>query len=105
MPTAEVTELRKLVGKLAFLLAFVYLLVLGGGLVTLASGTQVSVITWPLILLPGAAFAPAVINAVRLHRTPEPAQMKNLWRSCALYTVIGLMLLIATAIILNQVQP
>ncbi|WP_345631335.1 hypothetical protein [Rugosimonospora acidiphila] len=103
-PSAETMEMRRLVGKFALLLAFVYILVLVGGVVTLAGRTSVPVITWPLILIPGAAFVPAAIDAVRLHRTTDSYRTTALWRRCALYTAIGLVLLIADAIALNQVN-
>lgn len=102
--TESAIEMRRLVGKFALLFAFIYVLVLFGGVVTLTQHTSVPVITWPLILLPGAAFVPAVIDAVRLHRTSDPDQLSSLWRRCALYSVIGMVLLVATAIILNQVN-
>lgn len=103
-PSAEAMEMRRLVGKLAILLAFVYILVLVGGVVTLAGHTSVPVITWPMILIPAAAFVPAVIDAVQLHRTTDPGRTRALWRRCALYTIIGLALLIADALILSQVN-
>lgn len=96
--------MRRLVGKLALLIAFVYLLVLVGGIITLAQHTSVSVITWPLLAIPAAAFGPAVVDAVQLHRTSDPDRMKKLWRRCGLYALIGLVLLIADAVLLNQVN-
>ena len=104
MPSAETTQMRRLVGKVAFLLAFVYLLVLFGAVVTLAQDQSVRAITWPLLIVPAAAFAPAVYYAIQLHRAADPERMKSWWRQCALYTAIGLILLIADAVILNQVN-
>lgn len=103
-PTAETTEMRRLVGKVALLIAFVYVLVLFGGVITLVQDTSVNVITWPLLIVPAAAFVPSVVDAVQLHRTSDPDRMKTLWRRCGLYALIGLVLLIATAVILNQVN-
>jgi hypothetical protein len=103
-PSAETMQMRRLVGKVALLLAFVYLLVLFGGLVTLAQGQSGPAITWPLLIVPAAAFVPAVIFAIQLHRTSDPDRTRALWRQCALYTVIGLALLIADAVILSQVN-
>jgi hypothetical protein len=102
--TEPAIAMRRLVGKFALLLAFVYILVLFGGVVGLVQDTSVPAITWPLILLPAPAFVVAVRDAVRLHRSTEPERMKALWRRCALFTVIGLVLLIAGAVILNQVN-
>jgi hypothetical protein len=102
--TAETTEMRRLVGKVALLIAFVYVLVLFGGVITLVQATSVNVITWPLLILPAAAFVPSVIDAVHLHRTSDPDRMKTLWRRCGLYALIGLGLLIVAAVILNQVN-
>lgn len=104
MATAETTEMRRLVGKFALLFAFIYVLVLFGGVVALSQDTSVPVITWPLLLLPAPGFVVGVMDAIKLHRTSDPERMKVLWRRCALYTAIGMVLLIADAIILNQVN-
>ena len=104
MPTAETTEMRRLVGKVALLLAFVYVLVLFGGVVALTQNTSVPPITWLLIVLPAPAFVIAVLDAIKLHRISDPEQMKSRWRRCALSSVIGLVLLIAAAVVLNQVN-
>ena len=103
-PTAEVTEMRRLVGKVALLIAFAYLLVLFGEVITLVQKTATPAVTWPLLILPAVAFVPSVTYAVQLHRTSDPDRMKILWPRCGLYALIGLALLIAAAAILNQVD-
>lgn len=60
--------MRRLVGKFAFLLAGIYLLVLFGVAVSSAAH-RTFVIAWVLLLLPAAAFVVAVIDGFRLHRT------------------------------------
>ena len=102
--TESAIEIRRLVGKFALLFAFIYVLVLVGGIVALVQHVSVPIITWPLVLLPGAAFVPAVVDAIRLHRTLDPERLRDLWRRCAMYTVIGMVLLVATAIILSKVN-
>jgi len=103
-PTAETTEMRRLVGKVALLIAFIYLLVLLGGVIALVQDVSVPAITWPLLILPAAAFIPSVGYAVQLHRISDPGRMKILWRRCGLCALTGIAMLIATAIILNQVN-
>jgi len=67
--TRPAAEMRLLVGKFALLLAFVYVLVLMSGLFRAVRGPELPVLGWVLFLLPGVAFVPAVMEAVRLHRT------------------------------------
>jgi hypothetical protein len=98
------TEMRRLVGKFALLFAFGYVLVLLGGVIALVRGSSLPLISWALILLPAAAFVPSVVDAVRLHQTSDPDRLKELWRRCALYSVIGIVLLVATAIILDRMN-
>jgi hypothetical protein len=98
------TEMRRLVGKFALLFAFVYVLVLLGGVIALVRGSSLPLISWALILLPAAAFVPSVVDAVRLHQTTDPDRMKQLWRRCALYSLIGIVLLATTAIILERMN-
>jgi hypothetical protein len=98
------TEMRRLVGKFALLFAFVYVLVLLGSVIALVRGTSLPLISWALILLPAAAFVPSVMDAVRLHQTSDPDRMKALWRRCALYSLIGIVLLAVAAIILNRMN-
>jgi hypothetical protein len=96
--------MQRLVGKFALLFAFVYVLVLLGGVVALVRGTSLPVLSWALMLVPAAAFVPSVVDAVRLHQTSDPGRMRELWRRCALYSVIGVVLLAATAVILNRMN-
>jgi hypothetical protein len=98
------TEMQRLVGKFALLFAFVYVLVLLGGVIALVRGSSLPLISWALILLPAAAFVPSVVDAVRLHQTTDPDRMKQLWRRCALYSLIGIVLLATTAIILERMN-
>ena len=98
------TELRRLVGKFALLFAFIYVLVLMAGAFRAVRGPELPDIGWILFLLPGAAFVPAVKDAVRLHRTSDPERMTALWRRCALYSVIGMALVIAAAVSISKMD-
>jgi len=94
--TQPATEMRRLVGKFALLFAFIYVLVLMAGVFRAVRGPELPALGWVLFLLPGAAFVPAVMDAVRLHRTSDPERMTALWRRCALYSVIGVVLVVST---------
>jgi hypothetical protein len=100
--TQSATEMRRLVGKFALLLAFVYLLVVMAGVFRAVRGPDLPAIGFALFLLPAAAFVPAVMDAVRLHRTSDPERMITLWRRCALYTVIGVMLIVASVVAVSK---
>jgi hypothetical protein len=104
MPSSETMEMRRLVGKFALLFAFVYVLVLAGGVITLVQHVSAPWITWPLIIIPAAAFVPAVVDAIRLHRTSDDDQTKALWRRCGLLTLVGMALVAVAAIVLNGVN-
>jgi hypothetical protein len=97
-----VRELRLVVAKLALLLAFVYLLVLITAVVGIVTGNRLPVLGYAFLLLPGAAFVVAARDAVRLHRVADPERGQVLWRNCALYGGIGLVLLIAAGVIIDQ---
>jgi hypothetical protein len=96
------SELRRLVGKFALLFAFICVLVLMAEAFRALRGPELPTIGWVLFLLPGAAFVPAVKDAVRLHRTSDPERMTALWRRCALYSVIGMVLVIATVVSIRK---
>ncbi|MBB4744366.1 hypothetical protein BJY16_007825 [Actinoplanes octamycinicus] len=86
-----------MVGKVAFLLAFVYLMLLISGAARLARGIGTNPITWGLLLVPAAAFVLAAAEGVKLHRTSDPERLSALWRRCAIYSVIAFVLLVAMA--------
>jgi predicted outer membrane lipoprotein len=98
------TEMRRLVGKFAFLFSGVYLLVLFGVAVS-SVAHRTFVFAWVLLLLPAAAFLVAVIDGFRLHRTDDVAAMKSLWPRCLLYLVIGVVLLIAAVLMVERMTP
>jgi hypothetical protein len=102
-PSAEVMEMRRLVGKFAMLFAFIYFLVLLGGVITVARHSSLPIVWWPLLAAPGCAFVPAVVDAVRLHRSSDPDRTKELWRRCGILTLMGVALLVADAVTVNQV--
>jgi hypothetical protein len=99
------TELRRVVGKLVLFLAGCYTLLLVAGVAVLAQGrTDIPLINLVSALFPGLAFAPAAYYGVKLHTTTDPAKTKALWPKCALYGAIGLALLVATVVVLDQVN-
>ncbi|GAA2848168.1 hypothetical protein Acy02nite_02280 [Actinoplanes cyaneus] len=103
-PQEATIGMQRLVGKIAVLLTFIYLMILISGAARLARGIETNPVTWGLFLLPAVAFVPAVVDGVKLHRTLDPERLKPLWRHCALYTLIGLVLLIATAYSIIEVN-
>jgi hypothetical protein len=56
------------------------------------------------VLVPRFAFAPAAYYGVKLHTTSDPDLMRALWPKCAVSGVAGLVLLIVTAVALDQVN-
>ncbi|AGZ40116.1 hypothetical protein [Actinoplanes friuliensis] len=94
-------ELRRVVGKFALLLAFVYVLALVAGVVGLVKGTA-PVLGFVILLLPAAAFAVSVRDAVRLHQTSDTERMKSLWPRSALYAGIGSGLLIVAIAVIGK---
>ncbi|GIE89969.1 hypothetical protein [Actinoplanes regularis] len=106
MEAAEEAKLtlQRLVGKVALLLTFIYILFLLGGVMTLARGRDVSPFTWPLFVLPATAFVPAVLFAVKLHQTSDPVKLKDLWKRCAVYAITGFALLLAMAFSLIELN-
>jgi hypothetical protein len=94
--------MRRLIGKLAWLAAIVYVLLAVGGIVALMRDIPAAPLAYALLLMPGLAFGPAAVDAVQLHRTADPAQTDQLWRRCALYTGIGFFALVSDARLINQ---
>ncbi|GAA4602400.1 hypothetical protein BJY16_004235 [Actinoplanes octamycinicus] len=96
--------LRRVVGKFALLFAFVYLLALFAGVVTLLQGDEVPVTTWILLIPAGVAFVPAVIDAVNLHRTQDPDRLSKLWKRCGVLAVTGMVLLVVASLVTGGIN-
>jgi peptidoglycan/LPS O-acetylase OafA/YrhL len=97
-------EMRRLAGKVALLLAGIYVLVLFVVMVGVSKGTRLPVLEWVLLPLPAFAFGPAVVDAVRLHRTADPARMKPLWRRSLALAVLGSVVLVAEAMLIERMS-
>ncbi len=95
-------EMRRLAGKFALLFAGVYALGVFGTVVAAITGPGIPLWGWLLLPLPALAFVPSVKDAVRLHRTTDPAQMTVLWRRCLLLAVLGLTTFVAVALIIGN---
>ncbi|MFU8850723.1 hypothetical protein ACNAW0_07025 [Micromonospora sp. SL1-18] len=94
-------EMRRLAGKVAVLLAGVYLLVVFGVAVAAATGDGVPWWGWLLLPLPAFSFIPSVTAAARLHRTTDPDRARMLWRRSFILAGVGLGLVIVVALVLN----
>jgi phosphoglycerol transferase MdoB-like AlkP superfamily enzyme len=90
-------------GKFAIFLVGIYALVLFGLVVSAVTGNPIPLAGWPAALVPGAAFGYAFIDAVKLHRTTDPATATKLWRRSLLLAVIGTVLLVGATIIINRI--
>jgi hypothetical protein len=99
-----VLEMRRLAGKFALFLAGVYALVMYVTIVSVSHGNPLPVLEWVLLPLPALAFVPSVVDAVRLHRTKEPAKMKVLWRRSLALAVLGTVVLFAEAILFGRMH-
>jgi hypothetical protein len=96
--------LQRLVGKVALLLAFIYVLMVAAGFVRLSQGDEVPAANWLLLVPPGLAFVPAVLDAVNLHRTTAPERLRKLWRRCGILTLSGLVLLVLAAFVADGIN-
>lgn len=103
--SGERLELRRLTGKFALLVTFIYLLVLLAAAYGLQHDDSLPTFAYALILAPAAAFVLATIDAIALHRTREPDRTKALHRRCAVHTLIALALLGSTAVSISHLQP
>jgi hypothetical protein len=97
-------EMQRTIGKLAFFLAGVYLLVVFGLVISTATGNPIPVVGWPIALVPAAAFVYSFIDAVKLHRTADEAATTQLWRRSILYAVIGSALTVAAVVVINRIE-
>ncbi len=99
------TNLRRTGGKLVLVLVGCWVLLLVVGTITAAGGnSDIPLINWASIIVPGFALVPAGYYGLKLLRTSNPDEIKVLWPKCALYGVIGLALGIATIVSLNMIQ-
>jgi hypothetical protein len=103
--SGERLELRRLTGKFALLVTFIYLLVLMAAAYGLQHDDSLPTVAYALILAPAAGFVLATIDAIALHRTREPDRTKTLHRRCAVHTLIALALLGSTAVSISHLQP
>jgi hypothetical protein len=95
--------LRLVAGKLALLLAFVYLLVLVAALVDVARGDGIPVVGYVLLLLPGGAFVMASRDAITLHRASDVGLEKAALKRCASYAGLGLAILAAVGVAVDRI--
>ncbi|MEU4562360.1 hypothetical protein AB0F72_28585 [Actinoplanes sp. NPDC023936] len=96
-------EFQRLVGKFALFFAFLYFLMILGGVITVVGGDSVP---WPTVLgtvLAGFAFVPAVVDAVNLHRTSDQQRLAMLWRRCGLFAAAGVAVMIGTAVAVDRI--
>ncbi|GAA2573766.1 hypothetical protein GCM10010435_56090 [Winogradskya consettensis] len=90
-----------MVGKLALLLAFVYVLVLVAALVGVAKGEGIPFVGYVVLLLPALPFVMSSREAVRLHRAGDVDQARTSLKRCAMYAGLGLVLLIVVGMALD----
>jgi hypothetical protein len=98
-------DMQRSVGKFSIFLVGVYLLVILSFVVSAVSGSPIPLLGWPIALIPGAAFAYAFIDAVRLHRVSDEAEAARLWRRSLLFAVIGAVLLTGAVMMINRLAP
>lgn len=92
-------EMRRLAGKVAFLLAAFYLFSIYGGIIAFATGRPLPILKYVILLLLAAVFAPSVIAGIRLHQTTDRDQTKRLWRRSLSLAVLGAVILFANLLI------
>jgi hypothetical protein len=82
-------ELRRTAGQFALLLTGIYLL----GFIAVGLGIfrfhSLTLLAYPLYLIPAVAFVPSTIDAIRLQRTEDRNRTKTLWRRSLLLALTG----------------
>lgn len=91
--TRTAIEIRRWFGKVALLLAGVWIAVL----IALTAGGSVPALNLVLGVLPAVAFGPATYFAVGLHRTDGPERINKLWPWALGAAVVGMVLLLGSA--------
>ena len=98
-------RLRQTVGSFVLILAGCWVLVMIAAIVALAQGdTKIPVINGVFAIVPGFALVPGAYLSVKLRRSRDPEEIKTLWPKSALYGTVGLILGIATFVVLAQIQ-
>jgi len=93
------------VGKFVLLLAGIWVMILVAGIAVLAQGqTNVPALNWATVLLPGCALVPGAYLSLKLLRTQDSEQIRDLWVKSALYGASGLVIGIGALVALVQMQ-
>lgn len=103
-PAEAKLNLQRLVGKFSLLFALIYVQILIAAVVVAFRDGLQPLVVWLLLLVPMLAFAPATVDAVKLHRTREPESLRRLWRRCGLLGVSGMALLVVVALVIGDVD-
>jgi hypothetical protein len=89
---------RLVVGKLVVFLAGCWVLFLAAGIAAALRGS-VGLLQFPLFLIPGCAFGPAVYYALLLHRADASERS---WKYMVVYAVAGVVLMIGSGDALHR---
>ncbi|MEU4427560.1 hypothetical protein AB0F81_43630 [Actinoplanes sp. NPDC024001] len=98
-------EMQRAAAKFAIFLTGIYALMLFALLVSTLKDGMTPIAAWPIILTPGAAFIYSFVDAVKIHRTTDEGEAAKLWRRSLLYAVIGTVLLVVAALMVNRITP
>jgi hypothetical protein len=96
--------MRRWFGKVALLLAGLWVVVLIALVAGIAQGTSVPAVNLVLGVLPVVAFGPATYFAIGLHRTDDPERINKLWPWALGLAALGMVLLFGSAYGLYQAQ-
>jgi hypothetical protein len=96
--------MRRWFGKVALLLAGLWVVVLIALVAGIAQGASVPALNLVLGVLPAVAFGPAAYFAIGLHRTDDPERINKLWPWALGLAVLGMVLLFGSAYGLYQAQ-
>ncbi|MFC7278570.1 hypothetical protein ACFQS1_31715 [Paractinoplanes rhizophilus] len=102
--TRTAIEIRRWFGKVALLLAGLWVVVLVALVAGIAQGGSVPVLNLVLGVLPAVAFVPATYFAIGLHRTDDPEQINKFWPWALGLAIAGMVLLIGSAYGLYRVE-
>lgn len=100
--TRTAIEIRRWFGKVALLLAGLWVVVLIALIAGVSRGGSTPALNLVLGVLPAVAFVPATYFAIGLHRTDDPERINKLWPWALGLAVVGMVLLIGSAFGLYQ---